>query len=472
MTMRSKSYYLPYLLAVLTLLAASPLAARVALPDFSALVEESASAVVNIEATRTAQAQAREFSRQDEEIPEFFRRFFGEPGMPRAPRDRVSSGSGFIISADGYIMTNHHVVEGADQLIVRMSDRREFEAELIGTDPQSDVALLKIEATGLPVVRLGDSNKLRPGQWVIAIGSPFGFEHSVTAGIVSGTGRSVGMGQQYVPFIQTDVPINRGNSGGPLINMDGEVVGINSQIFSNTGGFMGLSFAVPIEVARNVADQLRERGTVSRGLLGVNIQDVNREFARSLGLERPRGALVSGLTPGGAAEKAGIRVQDVILSFNGREILRSSDLPPLVGVTPPGSRVKVEVFRDGRQRSIDVVVGELPAETPAAGRPARGEARPANVLGLRVEDLSAEQRERLGLRAGEGVLVAAVSGAAQRAGIQPGDVILMVGRETVGSSEQFARLTAEVKIGDSVMLLVRRGEQTSFFAVSPRRGDD
>ncbi len=460
-----------FILSLLIATAAAPLAARVALPDFTDLVDEMAPAVVNIEATRTAQAQAQEFGRQQEEVPEFFRRFFGEPGMPQQPRDRTSSGSGFVISADGYIMTNHHVVDGADQLIVRMSDRREFEAEVVGTDPQSDVALLKVDASDLPTVSLGDSNKLKPGQWVIAIGSPFGFEYSVTAGIVSGTGRSVGMGQQYVPFIQTDVPINRGNSGGPLINMSGEVVGINSQIFSNTGGFMGLSFAVPIEVARNVADQLRDRGSVSRGLLGVNIQDVNRDFARTLGLERPRGALVSGLTPGGAAEKAGILVQDVILSFNGREILRSSDLPPLVGATTPGTRSEVEVFRDGKIRAIELVVGELPGESAATGSRTPAETQPANLLGLRVEDISSEQRERSGLGEGEGVLVTAVSGAAQRAGVQPGDVIMMVGREAVSSAAQFAAVTEGIEIGDSVMLLVRRGEQTSFFAVSPRRGD-
>jgi serine protease Do len=274
-----------------------------------------------------------------------------------------------------------------------------------------------------------------------------------------------------VPFIQTDVPINRGNSGGPLINMRGEVVGINSQIFSNTGGFMGLSFAVPIEVARNVADQLRDRGSVSRGLLGVNIQDVNRDFARSLGLERPRGALVSGLTPGGAAERAGIQVQDVILSFNGRDLMRSSDLPPLVGSTPPGTPAEVEIFRDGKRQRIEVVIGELPGEALASSPGAATPAQPANILGLRVEALSAEQRERLGLKPDEGVLVAAVSGAAQRAGIQPGDVVLMVGREAVGSVDQFASATAEVSPGDSIMLLVRRGQQTSFFAVSPRRGD-
>ncbi|MDW8479659.1 MAG: PDZ domain-containing protein [Xanthomonadales bacterium] len=363
------------------------------------------------------------------------------------------------------------MVDGADRVIVRLADRREFEARVVGTDPATDVALLRIDARDLPTLALGDSGRLKPGEWVIAIGSPFGFEHSVTAGVVSGTGRSVGTGQQYVPFIQTDVPINRGNSGGPLINMAGEAVGINSQIFSNTGGFMGLSFAVPIEVARNVAEQLREKGRVSRGRLGVNIQEVTREFAKSLGLERPRGALVSGVLPGSAAEKAGIRVQDVILSFNGREILRSSELPPLVGATAPGTRAEVEIFRDGRTRRLTVVVDELPAEESAAiaGVPLPGGG--AGRLGIAVEPLSPAQRERLGLKPDEGVLVARVAGAAARAGLRPGDVILMVGRETVGSPADFERLTREVKAGDTVMLLVRRGEQTVFFAVTPRQRD-
>lgn len=441
-------------------------------PDFTAIVERTAPAVVNIEAIRTAGREPQGFGPSGE-MEELFRRFFGEPGLPRMPipRDQVSSGSGFIITPDGFVLTNHHVVDGADRVVVKMADRREFDARIVGTDPASDVALLKIEASDLPTLKLGDSSKLKPGEWVIAIGSPFGFEHSVTAGVVSGTGRSVGSGQQYVPFIQTDVPINRGNSGGPLINMAGEAVGINSQIFSNTGGFMGLSFAVPIEVARNVADQIREKGRVVRGRLGVNIQEVTREFAKTLGLERPRGALVSGIVPGSAAEKAGIRVQDVILSFNGREILRSSELPPLVGATPPGTRAEVEVFRDGRVRKLTVVVDELPAEGALAASGSRSGGAAAGRLGIVVEALTAEQRERLGLKQDEGVLIAGVSGAAARAGLRPGDIVLMVGRDKVGSPAEFERRTRGVKPGDTVMLLVRRGDQTVFFAVTPREQD-
>lgn len=443
-----------------------------AAPDFTGIVERAAPAVVNIEAIRSA-GREPDVLNPPSEMEELFRRFFGEPGLPRIPipRDQVSSGTGFIISPDGFLLTNHHVVEGADRVVVRMADRREFDARIVGTDPATDVALLKIEAKDLPTLKLGDSSKLKPGEWVIAIGSPFGFEHSVTAGVVSGTGRSVGTGQQYVPFIQTDVPINRGNSGGPLINMAGEVVGINSQIFSNTGGFMGLSFAVPIEVARNVADQIREKGRVSRGRLGVNIQEVTREFAKTLGLERPRGALVSGVVPGSAAEKAGIQVRDVILSFNGREILRSSDLPPLVGATPPGSRAEVEIFRDGRTRKLTVVVDELPAEGAEAAAVAGARGGAAGRLGITVEALTPEQRERLGLRRDEGVVISRVTGAAARAGLRPGDIVLMVGRERVGTPAEFERLTRNVKPGDTVMLLVRRGEQTVFFAVTPRERD-
>lgn len=468
-TMIRKTALSPLLLLLLHAFATAALAN----PDFTAIVERAAPAVVNIEAIRSA-GREPETGAPPSEMEEFFRRFFGEPGLPRMPipRDQVSSGSGFIITPDGFILTNHHVVDGADRVVVKMADRREFDGRVVGTDPATDVALLKIEASDLPTLRLGDSSKLKPGEWVIAIGSPFGFEHSVTAGVVSGTGRSVGVGQQYVPFIQTDVPINRGNSGGPLINMAGEAVGINSQIFSNTGGFMGLSFAVPIEVARNVADQIREKGRVSRGRLGVNIQEVTREFAKSLGLERPRGALVSGIVPGSAAEKAGIRVQDVILSFNGRELLRSSDLPPLVGATPPGTRAEVEVFRDGRVRKLTVVVDELPAEGALAAA-GRSGPRSGGVgrLGIATEALTAEQRERLGLKRDEGVLIAGVSGAAARAGLRPGDIVLMVGRERVGSPADFERLTRAVKPGDTVMLLVRRGEQTVFFAVTPRERD-
>ncbi|MBX3725168.1 MAG: DegQ family serine endoprotease [Xanthomonadales bacterium] len=445
------------------------------LPDFTALVERNAPAVVNIRATTTASsARAQRGMPPQEEVPEFFRRFFGpEFGVP-GDRDRESGGSGFIISDDGYLLTNNHVVRGADQVTVRLTDRREFVAEVVGTDPATDIALLKIDSTGLPTVRMGDSNALRPGQWVVAIGSPFGFDYSVTAGVVSATGRSVGGGnQQYVPFIQTDVAINPGNSGGPLFNLAGEVVGINSQIFSGTGGYMGISFAIPSDVAQDIVDQIKSDGRVRRGLIGVQVQEVTREFAQSLGLERPAGALVGQVVADGAAEKAGIQVGDVILSFNGRPIESQADLPPVVGTTRPGTRAEVELFRDGRRRTVTVTVGEAPADADAvaAGGP-EPRAAGAGRLGMALQDLEAQERSELGLGRGEGVRVTQVAGgAARRAGLQRGDVILRVGRTTVGSVADFDRAVAGVAAGDSVMLLVRRGASTQFIALSVREGD-
>jgi serine protease Do len=442
------------------------------LPDFTELVEQAGPSVVNISATRTAEAAARGTAPMEEDMPELFRRFFGQPGMPQMPRDRTSMGTGFIISADGYVLTNHHVIGGADQVIVRLSDRRELEASVVGSDEQSDVALLKLEQNGLPPARIGASSALKPGQWVVAIGSPFGFENSVTAGIVSALGRASQMpGQQYVPFIQTDVPINRGNSGGPLLNIRGEVVGINSQIFSNTGGYMGVSFAIPIETAMDVVEQLKDKGYVARGLLGVNIQEVSREAAQVLGLPRPGGALVGGFSPDSVAEKAGIQRGDVILKFGDTEIVRSSDLPPAVGATHPGTRVNVTVFREGRERRIPVVVGELPRDASQAARSSRpGSEAPTNPLGLDVEDLTAEQREQLGLKAGEGVLISGVRGiAGRRAGIQSGDIVLMVGRTAVGSARAFNDAVKDAQPGQPVMLLIRRGDATQFVTVTPSR---
>jgi len=453
--------------------------AQARLPDFADLVEATSPAVVNIESIRTAEAAMRrgQPSMEDEEVPEFFRRFFGMPGQPGQapiPRDRVSQGSGFLISADGYVLTNHHVIEGADEVVVRLHDRRELQAQVVGSDPQSDVALLKLEGNDFPAMRLGDSNRLRPGQWVVAIGSPFGFDRSVTAGIVSATGRaSYDRSQQYVPFIQTDVAINRGNSGGPLMNIEGEVVGINSQIFSNTGGFMGVSFAIPIEVAMNAVEQLKSKGRVSRGLLGVNIQEVTRDLAQSLGLPRPGGALVSGFSDDSAAEKAGVKIGDVIVEFNGVEIARSAELPPRVGATAPGSKVKLKVFRDGRTRELTVTIGELQDDAVAAtAAPSRGEAASGTALGMTVEALNAEQRERLGLKSDEGVVVRRVTGmAARRAGVQPGDVVLMVGRTSVATPDAFAKAVKAVGEGRAVMLLIRRGEATQFITVTPRKDD-
>jgi serine protease Do len=447
-------------------------AVRAELPDFTPLVERSSPAVVNITARKGATSASEDPSEIDpEEMPEFFRRFFG-PGGPNPHQDgypeRVSGGSGFIISPEGYVLTNHHVVDGADEVTVRLQDRREFTARVVGSDPQSDVAVLKLDAENLPVVPLGDSKALKPGQWVLAIGSPFGFEHSVTAGIVSAVGRSFNNDQRYVPFIQTDVPINRGNSGGPLLNLQGEVVGINSQIFSNTGGYIGLSFAIPIDVARSVADQIRTKGKVSRGVLGVGVQEVTRDIADALELPRIGGALVGQVTPGSGAEKAGMKPQDVILSYNGTLIEHSSDLPPLVGATTPGSRASIEVFREGKALTLPIEVGELDGEVELASTRPAAKSEATNALGVSVRDLTGEEREQLGL-AEEGVLVEDVTSAeVRRTGLRPGDVILMVGRTRIASASEFERQADAAKAGHSVILLVQRGDTTTFLAVKPK----
>jgi serine protease Do len=445
-------------------------AARADLPDFTQLAEKSTPAVVNI--TARQDGSNPNAGGDEQEIPDIFKRFFGEPPqghpqIPRQPRDRLAGGSGFIISADGYLLTNPPVVDGADDVTVRLKDRREFKAKVVGSDPQSDVALLKIDAKDLPTVTLGTSERLKIGQWVVAIGSPFGFEHSVTAGIVSAKGRSFSDDQRYVPYIQTDVPINRGNSGGPLFNMAGEVVGINSQIFSNTGGYMGLSFAIPIEVATKVADQIKTKGRVTRGSLGVLIQEVNREMSDALGLPRIGGALVGKVNAGSPAEKAGLKVQDVILAYNGTAVDHSGELPPLVGTTAPGTRAMLTVWRDGKSIALPIVVGELEQDRrQATAAPAAGAAS-GNGLGIVVGELSAEDREQLELGS-EGVVVERVTGAeARRAGIQNGDVILMVGRKQVASVKDFEAAARAAPAGKSVMLLVRRGDASTFLAITP-----
>ncbi|WP_338064422.1 DegQ family serine endoprotease [Thermomonas flagellata] len=459
----------------------------VALPDFTRLVEQVGPAVVSVEAEIGGKpAAGRQRPQQapddDEQIPEFFRRFFGPgmpmpgmPGMPEGGRPRgVSQGTGFIISADGYVLTNHHVVDGADSVRVRLADRREFTAKVVGSDEQSDVALLKIDAKNLPVVRIGDSRTLKPGQWVVAIGSPFGLDHSVTAGIVSAVGRANPYAnQRYVPFIQTDVAINRGNSGGPLIDTRGQVVGINSQIFSNSGGYMGVSFAIPIDVAMNAVKQLKATGKVERGQLGVQVQAVNRDNAKALGLPDTRGALVGEVLPGSPAQRAGIERLDVIRSVNGQPIVDSSDLPPIIGGMAPGSRVTLEILRDGKPRSVTATLDALTADAGTPGGEARtpgsGPGAPAQAapLGIVAQELDAAQRQRLGLRPGEGVLVARVQGEAARdAGLRAGDVILAVGRQDVGSVAAFeARLREARAGGKPVMLLVRRGSATSYLTV-------
>ncbi|MGO4220845.1 DegQ family serine endoprotease [Lysobacter sp. TAF61] len=465
--------------------AATPAAPLVSgLPDFTNLVQRVGPAVVNIQAEVAPQRNARG-APDDEQIPEIFRRFFGDdmpfpggpgaPGGPRGPRGGgTSMGSGFVISADGYVMTNHHVVEGADTVKVKLSDRREFTAKVVGSDEQSDVALLKIDAKGLPFLRMANASSTKAGQWVIAIGSPFGLDHSVTAGIVSAVGRSNPYAnQRYVPFIQTDVAINQGNSGGPLLNTSGEVVGINSQIFSNSGGYMGVSFAIPIDVAMGAAEQLRATGKVSRGQLGVQVQQITSESAKGLGLPDSSGALIADVLPGSPAEKAGIERGDVIRAVDGRAINESSDLPPIIGSMAPGTRAKVSVYRNGRNVDLTVVVNELDA-TVAGGsgapRPAAGDAPAApsagNALGLVGQDLSSGERQRLGLRGNEGVMVRNPGDAAAEAGLRPGDVVLSVGRNSVASASALDRELSTVKPGQTVMLLVRRQGGTQFIAVT------
>jgi serine protease Do len=445
------------------------------LPDFTQLVEKSAPAVVNVEATQSDSANPQG-DVDDQDVPEIFKRFFG-PGMrPHGGGgggERHSLGSGFIISPDGYVLTNNHVVDGADEILIKLSDRRELEAKVIGTDKESDVALLKVNATGLPTVPLGDSGKLRPGQWVVAIGSPFGLDHSITHGVVSYVGRSNGgADQQYVPFIQTDVPINRGNSGGPLFNLEGQVVGINSQIFSNTGGYMGVSFAIPINVAMNTVEQLKASGHVSRGMIGVGIQAVTREFAKTLGLPNTGGALVMSVAPGSSADKAEIKVQDVILAYNGHPIEQTSDLPLLVGNTKPGSQAQVKVFRDGKTLTVPVTVGELPREKATLASLNSEDGKLRNPLGISVEDLTADQRKQLGLKDSAGVVISDITGAARRSALQPGDVVLMVNRKQVKSVREFQDAVKDIKEGDSTMLLVNRGGTTQFVAISVPKGKD
>jgi serine protease Do len=453
------------------IVASNSIFARVTgLPDFTGLVEEAGPAVVNIRVTQfgeRAGEQGRQEQRIPEDMPEFFHRFFGPRGPGGEQPDRSGVGSGFIFEADGYIITNHHVVDGADEIVVRMADRHEFQAELIGSDPLSDIALLKIDAENLPTLKLGDSKSLKRGEWVVAIGSPFNFEQSVTAGIVSAKGRSTGA-QQYVPFIQTDVAINRGNSGGPLINLDGEVVGINSWILSSGGGYMGLSFSIPIETASSAVEQLREHGKVSRGLLGVQVSAVNRELAEALKLERPVGALVNEVNEGSAADKAGILPGDVILEFNDERIETSGDLPPLVGANPPGTEAEVLVSRDGEKKTFTVVLDALPTDENGALAQAPGEGEQSNALGISVEALGDDRRQGLGDIEG-GVVVSRVENdAAYRAGLRRGDVILMINSEKVEDLATFTEIVESLPEGKAVALRVMRDGVTRFIAYTPK----
>lgn len=429
--------------------------------DVADLVEANGPAVVNISTTRLVKrgAEGFPFAVPDEgDIPEFFRRFF-PPGAPggRGPMQEIparGAGSGFIVGSEGYILTNAHVVNGADEVVVKLIDKRKFTAKVVGADARTDVAVIKITANNLPVVKLGDPAKLRVGEAVAAIGSPFGFENSVTAGIVSAKGRSLAS-ESYVPYIQTDVPINPGNSGGPLFNMKGEVVGINSQIYSRSGGYQGVSFAIPIDVAMEVAEQLKATGKVSRGWLGVVIQEVTADLAESFGMDRPRGALVSQVQENSPAARAGLQAADVILLFNGKPVENSGDLPRMVGMAKPGAKIALQVWRKGRAQALQVELGELPSEEQLAGA-GKGSGKSYSRGGLVLSELSADQRREL--RIDHGLLVEEVTGDAVRAGIRVGDVILAVNNGKVATVEAFREAIAAVPKGKSAAILVRRGE--------------
>lgn len=434
------------------------------LPDFTALVEKQGAAVVNISTTQIVRsAQGIPGIPEGDPFYEFFRRF--APMMPRE-QESQSLGSGFIISADGYIMTNAHVVDRADKITVRLTDKREFRAKVIGADKRTDVALLKIEETGLPQVSLGDPEKLKVGEWVVAIGSPFGFDSSVTAGIVSAKGRSLPQ-DNFVPFIQTDVAINPGNSGGPLFNMNGEVVGINSQIYTRSGGSMGLSFAIPIDVATQVVEQLRSTGKVTRGRIGVTIQELTRELAESFGLSKPVGALISSVEKNGPADKAGIEASDVILKFGDKVVNSSGDLPRLVAATKPGSKVTLELWRKGASKRLTVEVAEMQEEAKMARtmqKLADDVAEMISRLGIAVSELSREQLQELQINGG--LLVEDVKGSAARAaGLRQGDVLLAIGNMPVRSLAQFNDILKQVPKGRNVALLVRREDSASYVAI-------
>jgi serine protease Do len=446
------------------------------LPDFTELVDQVGPSVVNIRTVERSRG-ASGGSAPDEQMLEFFRRF-GIPLPPNAPRqqrpDRGEEeiprgvGSGFIVSADGFVMTNAHVVEGADEVIVTLTDKREFKARIVGSDRRTDVAVVKIEAAGLPSVKLGDASRVRVGEWVMAIGSPFGLENTVTAGIVSAKQRDTG---DYLPFIQTDVAINPGNSGGPLINMRGEVIGINSQIYSRSGGFQGISFAIPIDEAVRVADQLRTSGRVTRGRIGVQIGEVNKEVAEAIGLGRPQGALVRGVEAGAPAQKAGIEAGDIILKFDGKTIEKSSDLPRLVGNTKPGSRATVTVLRRGSQRELSVTVAELEPER-ATRRTQGQEQRPpagaqVQTMGLTVSELTEALKSELKLRGG--VRVDASDGAGARAGLREGDVIVAVGNVEVNNVREFEQAIARADKSKPIVVQLRRGELAQYALIRPNR---
>ncbi|MEO9079851.1 MAG: Do family serine endopeptidase [Rhodanobacter sp.] len=457
-------------------------AAAATLPDFTGIVQKNAAAVVHVEAKYSGDRQQSQMaSRQmmpGQSMPndpqaEILRRIFGMPMMPSPEQQKHTSlGSGFIISSDGYILTNNHVVDHADKITVRLQDRRTLTAKVVGTDPTSDIALLKVDAGGsLPTVSIGDSRSLKPGQWVLAIGSPFGFDYTVTQGIVSAVGRNLGQRDQpYTSFIQTDVPINRGNSGGPLFNLQGQVVGINSQIYSNTGDYTGVSFSIPIDVAMNVVNQLKTKGHVSRGMLGVSVSNVNDDIVKAFKLENGTGAAVVDVTPHSGAANAGIQSGDIILAYNNHTLQQASDLPPLVGMTAPGSKVPVKILRNGKTQTLEVAIGEakrdgsaVDNQSAAASSAQSGSA----ALGLAVQSLDNDTRKQLGLPPGQGVVISGITGpVAAQQGLSPGDVILMVNQQKISSVAEFAAATKGVKAGTTVLLLVRHGDQSQFVGLT------
>ena len=518
--------------ATATAPASAPAVAPVAvpgvnLPDFTTLVDKVGPSVVNIRTTTrvssSSDLRGLPPGMDEGDMSEFFRRFFGipmpgTPGSPRggggsgggnggnggggsgggnggngngdqggsdngssqgnrsAPQDSPDNqdnseqssgvGSGFIMSADGYVMTNAHVVDDADTIYVTLTDKREFKAKLIGVDERTDVAVVKIQATSLPAITVGDSNKVRVGEWVLAIGSPFGLDNTVTAGIVSAKGRDTG---DYLPFIQTDVAVNPGNSGGPLINMAGEVIGINSQIYSRTGGFMGISFAIPIDEAMRVADQLKTTGKVTRGRIAVAIGEVTKEVADSLGLPKAQGALVSSVEAGGPADKAGIQPGDIILKYNGHDVSTATDLPRMVGDTKPGTKATITVWRKGQSRDLPITIAEMQPDKVAkteAKKTQPPKASASNTLGIAVSDIPADQKKALKLT--NGVMVDAVEGPAARAGFQKGDIILRIGDTDITSAKQFDAVAQNVDPSKMVAVLVRRGDNTQFVPLRPR----
>lgn len=436
------------------------------LPDLTELVEKTSPAVVKI-TTTTKQQVSRLQMPQGQNIPDIFRHFLDPRQMPE--RDAHAMGSGFFISEDGYILTNHHVVKGADEIVVRLTDRREYDAELLGADPLSDLALLKIAEKGLPYLHLAEKDDLKVGEWVLAIGSPFGLDFSASAGIVSALGRGIPAGEdgsRYVPFIQTDVAINPGNSGGPLFDMDGDVVGVNSQIYTQSGGSIGLSFAIPSKVAINVVAQLKNKGKVDRGWLGVVIQEVDKNLADSFGLPKPQGALIAEMESDSPAAKSGIKVSDVILKFDGHDIIESSDLPQVVGLTKPGSKVKVEVMRKGKRKTLEVQVGNREGATLGiASENKESQQEVGGRLGVQVVDLEKEELDQLRLTGGVKVAQVAPSSPAAEAGIRPGDVIAQIGFEDVKDARQFVKLVKSLPKDNLLPIRFFRSGQPVFRTV-------